>query len=94
MAHATRGRPIMEVCITKAELEKALQELNKAIENGFVDSIAILQLYQGGTSVSDCMVQANGVILKAHPSDGSKNWGRTNPEWYKYIDGKCVEVDN
>jgi hypothetical protein len=81
----------MTFCITKEELEKALSLINIAIESGFKDSLAVLKIYTGGETITDFLAKSPGtVILKAHPTDGSKNWGQLDPSWFEYENGKCI----
>ena len=82
----------MEVCITLAELEKALAALRDAKAHGLKHSLACLQLVQGGRRVDECLVAFNGVILRASATDPSKNWGRGNPADVAYRRGKLVEI--
>jgi hypothetical protein len=84
----------IEMCLTREELLTALKQLDIAHENGFKHSLAIVQLVQAGECVDKFIAKYDSLILKAHPTNPSKDWGRcNNPEWYKMVRGKCVEVE-
>jgi len=85
----------MEICISKAELLKALEKLEVAEGNGFTHSLAVIKIYTGGETISDFLGRYDSLILKAHPTDPKLNCGRDSyPEWYKFVDGKIVEVED
>lgn len=88
----------MNFYISKAELEKALKELDVASENGFTDSQAIFELARVDKEDQfsrivrlDDSEFTGDVILRSHPTDPSQNWGRNcRVSEYKLVDGKCV----
>ncbi len=83
----------MSSCVSKGELELALKQLNIALENGFKDSKVILMAYTGGETVGDFNGRYNGLLLMAHPTDPSLDWGHTNhPEWHKFENGEIVDI--
>lgn len=83
---------MIEMCLTRAELLKAIEHLDIAIANGFKHSLAIINLATAGECVSDFMGEYNSLILKSHPTNRNKDWGRChNPEWYEVKKGKCVD---
>lgn len=86
---------MIQVVITKEELEKALAALNEASERGFSSSLAILRLSEVGKCISDDRVKFDEkLILKDHPTDPSKDWGNVSTkhlEWYRCENGKVME---
>ncbi len=87
----------MNFYISRAELEKALKELDVASENGFTESQAIFELARVNKEDQFSKIvhlddsEFTGVILRAHATDPSKNWGRVSrASHYKLVDGKCV----
>lgn len=61
--------------IPRAELEKALEKLKLVEKNGFPHSDAVFEMVSVGRSISDSQAKFETVILKAHPTDPSKDWG-------------------
>lgn len=83
----------MDVSITEAELRKALTELEVAKERGFKHSVAILHIFQAGEMIDDNKVRYDSLILKAHPTKPSKDWGRCHdPREVRLINGQCEQV--
>jgi hypothetical protein len=83
---------MIEMCLTRAELLKAIKQLDIAHANGFKHSLAIISLTKAGECVSDFRGEYDSLILRAHPTSQKKDWGRChNPEWYELKDGQCVD---
>lgn len=86
---------MIQVGIIREELVKALGALDEATKRGFPSSIAILRLSEIGKGISDDRMEFDErLIIKAHPTDGSKNWGNVPTKdlhWYKCEDGKLIE---
>jgi hypothetical protein len=89
---------MMNFYVTRAELEKALAQLDIAAKNGFVESQAVFQLARTDKTDRFCRVVREDdseftgeVILRSHPTDKRKNWGRvSNAADYKLENGECV----
>lgn len=84
----------MEICVTGEELRKALKQIEQAESQGFEHCLSIFTITQAGRCVSDCRAEHEGLILRAHPTDGNLNWGRITNQFlgdYNFIDGKLVE---
>ena len=82
----------MEMVISAAELRKALYDIEAAEKNGFMFCLAVLKLDSAGPSISDCRVRYSDMIEKAHPTDGSLDWGRFQgvTQRYMFRKGKIV----
>jgi hypothetical protein len=86
---------MIEMCLTRKELVKALEQLDIAYKNGFKNSLAIVRLVKAGDNIDEFLAKYDSLILKAHPTDPNKDWGRTNnPHWYAYRNGKCVDKED
>jgi len=86
---------MIEVFITKEQLEKALEKLNELEERGFLHCLASFGLVSIGQCSSADVVEYTGqLILKGHPDDPQQNWGRISDNmisWYRYEDGELKE---
>lgn len=85
----------MEICITGEQLRKALKQIEQAEQQGFMHCLSIFAITQAGRYVSDCLAEHEGLILRAHPTDGEKDWGRIANQFlgdYRYIDGRLVDL--
>lgn len=61
----------------KEELLKALKELEIAESKGFMHCQAIFNLTYLGFSIGDTKVNFDELLVKGHPKNGKKNWGRS-----------------
>jgi len=94
-----RGIKMIEFYVSEDELRKALEALQEAKERGFVSSQAIFELKRVGGDLKSVVDQDNAVfkeqvILKEHPHDPGKNWGRISVEsmtYYRLDNGRFVE---
>ena len=69
---------MIEFCITKEELEKALATLNVAGEKGGTASLAIFSLVAVGRRIHDNLAEfGEAVILRSDPVPGN-NFGRVS----------------
>jgi len=91
----------MEHCVDVEELKKATAVLAQARSYGFSHSLAIFKLVKAGPTVSDFRVRFENIILQAHPTDESRQWGRADKSmhgqiiFYEKWDGeKLVELTN
>jgi hypothetical protein len=84
----------IEVCITGAELRKALAAIEAAEANGFDHCLAVLKLISAGFTVSEGVVEYSDLLERAHPTDGRLDWGRFQgvTERNRFIRGKLVPL--
>ena len=83
----------MDFCISKEQLEKALEQLEVARENGFKDSLVVLKVYTEGETDSNFLSRYDSVILKAHPTNPNFNWGRMwDLDWQRFENGRFVNA--
>lgn len=90
---------MIEFYLTKEQLERALVCLNQAAERGFPASQAIFGLTSVGDRWhgpwSEDSEFKDQIILKAHPTDDTKNWGRIGAEqitWHRFDDGVLINT--
>lgn len=82
----------MNICITEEQLKIALKELKLARKNGFNYSLAVFD--------SDELdgrywlkLGFEDLLMKAHPTDGRYNWGRSSLYKYmKFINGSLITI--
>jgi len=67
---------MIEMIISATELRKALSAIEEAEKNGFMFCLSVVKLVSAGPRLDQCLVQYNGLIEKAHPTDGKFDWGR------------------
>ena len=86
---------MIQAVISRAELQRALADLDKAVARGVTDSLAILKLTQAGPTISDDrMVYIDRVIVQVTEGDPKTNWGNVTTRWldsYRYENGKFLE---
>lgn len=84
----------MEFCIDAEQLRKAIDEIEKAEINGFLHCLAVFRLTSAGFMISDNRASYSDLLERAHPTDGSLNWGRFQnvSGRNKFIGGKLVEI--
>ena len=66
----------MEICIDAKQLRSALADIEKAEKNGFDHCLAVLKITSVGHMLDDNRLEYLDMIEKAHPTDGSLDWGR------------------
>lgn len=66
----------MELCINAQQLRAALAEIEAAENNGFMHCLAVFKMASAGPMLSDCTANYSDLCERAHPTDGSKDWGR------------------
>lgn len=85
---------MIQVAITKAELLKALADIERCEKQGFPASTPILRLATVGRGLGDSrMVYDERVILMVNDNDPHTNYGNTSSAhigWHKYENGQCV----
>lgn len=83
------------VVATADQLRKALKEIEKAEANGFMYCLAVFHLKEYGSSILDCKIEFDDICEKAHPTNGSLNWGRGQKvtERNKFVDGKLIPIN-
>jgi hypothetical protein len=76
------------------QLRKALKDIEKAEANGFMYCQAVFQLTSYGRSIDKCVIEYDDLCEKAHPTNGSLNWGRGQrvTERNKFVDGKLIRI--
>ena len=77
------------------QLRMALKEIERAEENGFHYCLAVFHMKEYGSTISDCKIEFDDICERAHPSNGTLNWGRGQnvTKRNKFIDGKLVIID-
>lgn len=66
----------MDFCIDAKELRKALADIEAAEKNGFMHCLAVFRMTAVSNMLDGCRAGYSDIIEKAHPTDGSYNWGR------------------
>jgi hypothetical protein len=82
---------MIRACITEEELRKALEAVERAKARGFDKTLAILELKTVGETISDHLMEQDGLILKNERTD----WGYISNDmidWYKCENNECVDV--
>jgi len=80
---------------TNAEqLRNALKEIEKAEANGFMYCEAVFHLKEYGSNISDCKIEFDDICEKAHPTNGSLDWGRGQrvSQRNKFVNGKLEPI--
>ena len=80
---------------TNAEqLRKALKEIEKAEDNGFMFCKAVFHLKTYGANISECKIEFDDICEKAHPTNESLDWGRGQKvsQRNKFINGELEPV--
>ena len=83
---------MIELTITGDELRRALSAVEAAEKQGFMHCLAVVHLTSVGQGIHECSLSFSDIIERAHPTDGSKDWGRFQgiSLKYKFKDGKLV----
>ncbi len=86
----------MEFSIRRDQLVAALEAVDTAIANGFSSAEAVFRFTAAGPRVSDCLAEFRDPVLKAHPTDPQKNYGRITPGWqsYRFRNGRLYDRDD
>jgi hypothetical protein len=86
---------MITLTVNAEQLRKALKEIERAEKNGFEYCLAVFHMTEYGRSISDCKIEFDDICEKAHPTDGSLDWGRGQnvTKRNKFIDGKLVKID-
>ncbi len=66
----------MDFCITAEQLRAALKDIEAAEANGFHHCLAVFRLPAAGPMLDQNRAEYSDLIEKAHPTDGSLDWGR------------------
>jgi hypothetical protein len=81
------------IIVSSEEIEKAKKELQLAIDRGFIASEAVFKYFMVENS-SSLRVCFDGIICKAHPTDGNLNWGRNGVhQWNYFENGELHPLD-
>lgn len=84
----------MEFCIDAQQLRNALRDIEIAEKNGFNYCLAVFKLSHAGYMLSDCRADYSDLIERAHPTNGSLNWGRFQgvTRRFKFKNGKLIMI--
>ena len=84
----------MEFVIKAKELRRALKDIEDAEKNGFMYCEAVFTLVSAGRMLDSNKAEYSDMIEKAHPTDGSLDWGRFQgvSKTNKYINGQLVPI--
>lgn len=84
----------MEICITAAELRKALADIEKAEANGFMHCLAVLSIVECGRMLDENRVAYSDLLERAHPTSPAFNWGRFQgvSRRHRFVDGQLVPI--
>lgn len=84
----------MEFCIAASELRKALAEIERAEKNGFFHCLGVFRFSQAGQMIDQNRAVYSDLLEKAHPKDGSLDWGRFQgvTKRNKFVDGKLIPI--
>ena len=76
------------------QLRKALKDIEKAEANGFMYCQAVFHLKSYGASIDKCIIEYDDICEKAHPTNGSLDWGRGQrvTEKNRFEDGKLIPI--
>ncbi len=76
------------------QLRKALKDIEKAEANGFMYCQAVFHLKSYGASIDKCIIEYDDICEKAHPTNGSLEWGRGQrvTERNRFEDGKLIPI--
>lgn len=87
---------MIQMVISRAELQRALADLDKAVARGFTDSMAIVKLSQIGEGIDDArLTYTDRIIVQVTDGDPSTHWGNVAMRWlddYRYENGKFLET--
>lgn len=85
----------IELCIGAAELRAALADIERAEANGFHHCLAVFQFTSISADLDDTVAKFDGLIERAHPTDPSLNWGRSQgvTRRNRFVDGRAVPID-
>lgn len=84
----------MDFCIEPDELRKALSEIEIAEKNGFKFCLSVFKFSQAGLMLDQNRSVYSDIIEKAHPVDGSLDWGRFQnvTKNNKFVDGELIPI--
>jgi hypothetical protein len=84
----------IEFCISGEQLRAALKEIEAAENNGFKHCLAVFKFAQAGSMLSDCTAEYSDLLERAHPTNGSLDWGRFQgvTRAHKFVGGKLVPI--
>lgn len=81
--------------VTEEQLLLALDAVQKAKKQGFIDATAVFHISSIEENGSAAIASfSDSVILKTHPKKSKFNWGRIKSSrinWYLFKDGKFIE---
>ena len=84
----------MEFCIDATQLRRALADIENAEKNGFNHCLAVFRIISAGYMIDDTRANYSDLLERAHPTDGSLNWGRFQgiTRDNQFVDGKLVPI--
>lgn len=75
---------MIQFCIDAEQLRKALKDIEAAEANGFMYCLGVFDLTSLGAVLSDTRATYSDMSEKAHPTDGSLDWGRCQRVSHRY----------
>jgi len=84
----------MDFCISADQLRKALADIEAAEANGFMHCLSVFRMSSVGRMLSSCQAEYSDMIERAHPYDGSLDWGRFQgvSRNNRFVDGRLVRI--
>jgi hypothetical protein len=84
----------MDFCIDAAQLRAALADIEGAEANGFHHCLAVFTLMSAGPRLDRCRADYSDLLERAHPTDGSLDWGRFQQvsARFRFEDGKLLPI--
>jgi hypothetical protein len=84
----------MDFCIDGVQLRKALEDISAAEANGFQHCLCVFSLVSAGRRIDSNRAEYSDLIEKAHPTDGTLDWGRFQgvTRRNKFKNGKLVPI--
>jgi hypothetical protein len=79
----------LQFCMSRRQLERALQDLNEAASGGFTESLAICSVTEVGTCIDECFAEPSGSVILRAP--GGLDFGNCDtPGEVVLRGGECV----
>jgi hypothetical protein len=87
---------MMHFCIDAEQLRKALADIEKAEQAGFMYCLAVFDITQVGHMLDDVRASYSDLLERAHPTDDELDWGRFQgvSRHYRFDGEKLVAKDS